>query len=63
MLKITSWIESHMPSSKPDCRIKDKSCLDSMQDDAIQKLKEGRRFMMSAIDAIGAKYHNETKAG
>ena len=52
-----------MPSSKPskkkDCEIS----LDSMQNEAIQKLQKGREFMTSAINAIGAKYQDETKAG
>jgi hypothetical protein len=53
-----------MPSSKPS---KKKDCdlsLDTMQNEAIKKLQQGREFMTSAIDAIGAKYsQNETKAG
>lgn len=63
-MSITNFLESCMPSSKlskkKDCGVS----LDSKQNEAIQKLQEGREFMISAINAIGAKYnHNETKAG
>lgn len=60
---LISWIEAHILSSKPLKTAPDKPCLDTMQNEAIQKLKDGREFMMSAIDSISAKYHNENKAG
>lgn len=63
MLKITKWLEDHMPSNKGSKCNNGKPCLDTMQNEAIQKLQEGRQFMTAAINAIGAKYHNETKVG
>lgn len=64
MLKITKWIETRLIGghSLGKC-VHDKPCLDTMQTEAIQKLKESRKFMIAAIDAISAKYQNETKAG
>lgn len=52
-----------MPSNKGSKCDNGKPCLDTMQNEAIQKLQEGRQFMTAAINAIGAKYHNETKVG
>lgn len=63
MSKITKWLEQHMPSSKPIKREGDAGSLDTMQSEALKQLKEGRKFMTSAMDAICAKYHNEQKAG
>jgi len=64
MLKVTKWIESHFDNlCGSDSCVKDKPCLDTMQTEAIQKLKDGRQFMVAAIEAISTKYQNETKAG
>lgn len=60
MTKIAKWIEQQMPSCKTDSKSSAKPSLDTMQSEAIQKLKEGRQFMTKAINSIGAKY-NETK--
>lgn len=51
-----------MPSCKNGSKDAAKPSLDTMQSEAIQKLKEGRQFMTEAINSIGAKY-NETKVG
>lgn len=60
MTKIAKWIEQQMPSCKNGSKNSAKPSLDTMQSEAIQKLKEGRQFMTEAINSIGAKY-NETK--
>ena len=56
--KIAKWIEEQMPSCKTTKKAK--PSLDTMQSEAIEKLKESRKFMTEAINSIGAKY-NETK--
>lgn len=61
MTIITNWISSHMPSTKSCVSEFEKARLDSMQDEAIRKLKEGREFMVSAIESISSKYNNETE--
>lgn len=48
-----------MPSTKSCSTEFEKARLDSMQEDAIRKLKEGREFMVSAIESISSKYNNE----
>lgn len=64
MLRITKWIEDRLGEGHSAAKCaQDKPCLDTMQTEAIQKLKESRKFMVAAIDAISAKYQNETKAG
>lgn len=50
-----------MPSTKSCVSEFEKARLDSMQDEAIRKLKEGREFMVSAIESISSKYNNETE--
>ncbi len=49
-----------LESTKTDAEF-EKARLDSMQDEAIRKLKEGREFMVSAIESISSKYNNETE--
>lgn len=61
MTKIASWIESYMPSNKPQAGNKAALELDSLQNDAIKQLKEGREFMVSAIESISSRYNNEQK--
>ncbi len=64
MLKITKWIESRFTGGDNMAKCAHQNhCLDTMQIEAIQKLKESRQFMIAAIDAISEKYQNETKAG
>lgn len=63
MSKITKWIESCIFNGAGTSNCSNGHVrLDTMQVEAIQKLKEGRQFMTDAVQAISAKYQNE-KAG
>lgn len=63
MLKVAKWLEQQMPSVNKAKLNKEQPCLDTMQSEALDQLQKGRQFMVSAMDAICAKYHNEQKTG